>query len=151
MHVSFPAGRDVGIVAAGAGGDFLEDIAEVDRCGFLVPFAAGGLTDTVARTLQPRLSEGLGQQVVVDNRPGAAGLLGAELIAKSPADGYSIMIHSASFTTSVAVQPRLSFDPVRDFTAITPLADTPMLMTVNAGVQAKNVQEWIALARAKEQ
>jgi len=116
---------------------------------FVVPFPAGGSTDIIARIIGQQLTELLGRAVVVDNRPGAAGLLGAEIIAKSPADGYSIMIHSASLTTSVAIQPKLTFDPFKDFTPITHLADTPLLMTVNANLPAKTTQDWIALARAK--
>ena len=116
---------------------------------FIVPFPAGGSTDIIARIIGQQLTESMGRAVVIDNRPGAAGLLGAEIIARAPADGYTIMIHSASLTNSVAIQPKLTFDPFKDFTPITHLADTPLLMTVNANLPAKTTQDWIALARAK--
>ncbi|MCC6535740.1 MAG: tripartite tricarboxylate transporter substrate binding protein [Burkholderiales bacterium] len=116
---------------------------------FIVPFPSGGSTDIIARFISQRLTESLGKPVVIDNRPGAAGLLGAEIIAKSPPDGYSIMIHSASLTTSVAVQPKVSFDMLKDFTPITNLVETPLLMTVHPSVPAKTLQELLALARAK--
>ena len=116
---------------------------------FVVPFPAGGSTDIIARIIGQRLTESMGRPVIIDNRPGAAGLLGAEIVAKSPPDGYTIMIHSASLTTSVAVQPKLTFDPFKDFTPITPLADTPLLMTVNANSPMKTMQDLLALARAK--
>jgi tripartite-type tricarboxylate transporter receptor subunit TctC len=116
---------------------------------FVVPFPAGGSTDIIARIIGQRLTESMGRAVVIDNRPGAAGLLGAEIIAKSPPDGYSIMIHSASLTTSVAVQPKVSFDLFKDFTPITNLADAPLLMTVNANLPVKSMQDLIALARTK--
>lgn len=116
---------------------------------FVVPFPAGGSTDIIARIIGQRLTESMGRPVIVDNRPGAAGLLGAEIVAKSPADGYTIIINSASFTTSVVIQPKISFDPIKDFTPITNLADTPLLMTVNANLPVKTMQDLIALARAK--
>ena len=116
---------------------------------FIVPFPAGGSTDIIARIIGQRLTESMGRPVVIDNRPGAAGLLGAEIVAKAPPDGYTIIINSASFTTSVVIQPKVSFDPIKDFTPITNLADTPLLMTVNANLPVKSTQDWIALARAK--
>jgi len=116
---------------------------------FIVPFPAGGSTDIIARIIGQRLTESMGRPVVIDNRPGAAGLLGAEIVAKAPPDGYTIIINSASFTTSVVIQPKLTFDPIKDFTPITNLADTPLLMTVNAKLPVKTMQDLIALARAK--
>lgn len=116
---------------------------------FIVPFPAGGSTDIIARILGQRFTESMGRPVVIDNRPGAAGLLGAEIVARAPADGYTIIILSASFTTSVVIQPKLTFDPIKDFTPITNLADTPLLMTVNAKLPVKTMQDLIALARAK--
>lgn len=116
---------------------------------FIVPFPAGGSTDIIARILGQQLTESMGRPVVIDNRPGAAGLLGAEIAARAPADGYTIIILSASFTTSVVIQPKLTFDPIKGFTPITNLADTPLLMTVNAKLPVKTMQDLIALARAK--
>ena len=116
---------------------------------FIVPFPAGGSTDIIARILGQQLTESMGRPAVIDNRPGAAGLLGAEIAARAPADGYTIIILSASFTTSVVIQPKVSFDPIKGFTPITNLADTPLLMTVNAKLPVKTMQDLIALARAK--
>ncbi len=116
---------------------------------FVVPFAAGGSNDIIARVLGARLSEAVGQTVLIDNRPGAGGLLGAEIVAKAPPDGYNLMIHSASFTTSVAIQPKLNFDPVKDLQPVTQLGAGTLVMAVPASSTAKTMGDLIALARAK--
>ena len=100
---------------------------------FIVPFPPGGGTDIYARIIGPKLAEALRQQVVVDNRPGAAGALGAELAAKSPPDGYTIWIGQVSNLVIVpALRPKLGYDPVRDFAPITLISKAPSAMVVNA-------------------
>jgi tripartite-type tricarboxylate transporter receptor subunit TctC len=116
---------------------------------FVVPFPPGGSNDIFARVIGHRLSESLGQPVLVDNRPGAGGMLGAEIVARAPGDGYNLMIHSTSFTTGAALQPKLPFDPLKDFAPVTQLAAGALIMTVRADSPARTMPELLALARAK--
>jgi tripartite-type tricarboxylate transporter receptor subunit TctC len=117
---------------------------------FIVPFAAGGGNDNVARLVGKRLSDGLGQPVVIDNRPGAGGVLGAELAAKSPPDGYTLFLGGVG---SHAINPNLNdhlpYDPVKDFSPIVLLASAPLILVVHPSVPANSIREFIALARAK--
>ena len=91
----------------------------------------------------------MGQPVLIDNRPGAGGLLGAGIVAKAPPDGYNLMIHSTSFTTNVAIQAKVPFDPFRDIAPVTRLGMGALMITVAAESPAKTMAELIALARAK--
>ena len=116
----------------------------------VVPFSAGGTTDVVARALAQNLTEAWGQSVVVENRAGAGGNIGADVVAKSPPDGYSILMTSGSiFTVNPHVYKQLPFDPVKDFIAVTNVASGPQLVVVHPSVPAKSVKELIALAKAK--
>ena len=115
----------------------------------IVPVAPGGGNDIVARMLAQKLTEAWGQQVIVDNRPGAATTIGAEITARSNPDGYTLMFFSVSFAINAAVNPKLPFDPLRDFTPITLVARVPQMLDVNPALPAKSVKEFIALAKAK--
>ena len=115
----------------------------------LVPFPAGGATDIFARALSQKLPDKLGAQVVVENRPGAGGSLGSDLAAKSPADGYTLLLATTStHTIGPAFNARLPYDAVRDFTPIVHVGNAPSIMLVPNNSPAKTVQEWIAYARA---
>lgn len=116
---------------------------------FIVPFAAGSGTDTVARFVQPQLSAALGQQVVIDNRAGAAGNLGAEIAAKSPPDGYTLLMGNISHSISMTLYPRLGFDIVRDFAPVTSLAHGSFMLAAHPSLPAKSVREVIALAKKR--
>jgi tripartite-type tricarboxylate transporter receptor subunit TctC len=117
---------------------------------FVVPFAPGGSTDTLARTLAQKLSDGLGQQVVIDNRTGANGNIGMEIVAKAPPDGHTIVL---GYIANVAIGPslyeKLPFDAVRDYEPITLLATSPNVLVAHPGVAATNLKDVIALAKAK--
>ncbi len=116
----------------------------------IVPQGAGGSTDIVARVVGQALSEALGQPVVAENRPGAGGIIGADVVAKAPADGYTILFGSSTtMAANVFLYKKLPFDPVRDFTplAMTALADFALL--VPASSPAKTLQELIALAKSR--
>lgn len=116
----------------------------------VVPFAAGGATDAVARTLGQALGETLGQTVVIDNRAGAAGALGADLVAKAPPDGYTLLMATTSTHAVLPVlQPKLAYDPMRDFALVSLVARAPNVLIAGPGLAANNVAELIALARAK--
>ena len=114
----------------------------------IVPFPAGGATDLFARSLSQKLGERLGQSVVVDNKPGAGGTLGSDLAAKSPADGYTLLLSTTS-THSIGpnLNPKIPYDAMRDFTPIGQVGNAPSIMLVPNSSPAKTVQEWIDHAR----
>ncbi len=115
----------------------------------VVPVAAGGGNDIVARMLAQKLTEAWGQAVVVDNRPGAATAIGGEIVAKAIPDGHTIMLTSVSFAINAGMRAKLPFDPVRDFAPITQVARVPQIMVVNPAVPATTLAEFIALAKAQ--
>ena len=116
---------------------------------WIVPFAAGSGTDTLARFVQPQLSAALGQQVVIDNRPGAAGNLGAELAAKAPPDGYTLLMGNVSHSMSMTLYSRPGFDIVRDFTPVTSLAHGSITLAAHPSLPAKSVKELIVFAKRR--
>ena len=115
----------------------------------VVPFAAGGSTDIVARTLAPRLTEMWGHTVVVDNRPGGSTVIGTEIVAKSPPDGHTLLVTPAPFTIVPSLTSRLPYDPQRDFEPVTLINTTPLVVVIHPGVPAKNIKEFIAVAKSK--
>jgi len=115
----------------------------------VVPTGPGSSTFNIAHMIGERLSERLGQPVVVESRPGASQMIGADHVAKSAADGYTIMLTSASYTGSVTVRAKLPFDPVNDLTGITLAAQGPLVLIVHPSLPVKTVKELIALARAR--
>jgi tripartite-type tricarboxylate transporter receptor subunit TctC len=115
----------------------------------IVPYAAGGGADIVGRTLAGKLSESLGQQIVVDNRPGAAGNIGAELVARGTADGYLLLLVGPNHTTNISLFRKLGYDPVRDFEPISLLTAAPYILIVHPSLPVRNVRDFIALARTK--
>ena len=115
----------------------------------IVPFAPGGASDFVGRILQPRLTELLGQQIVVDNRAGASGNIGMDAAAKSAPDGYTIYLGNVgTVALNPAVFPKLTVTPTKDFVAITQVVDVPGVLVVNPELQAKTVKEIVAIAKA---
>ena len=114
---------------------------------WVVPFPPGGAMDVIARTLSDKAARALGQPFVVENRPGAGGNIGAEAVARSPADGYTIMITSIGMATNRALYPRLGYDPVKDFAPVSLLAVVPNVLVVRADSPAKSVRDVIAMAR----
>jgi tripartite-type tricarboxylate transporter receptor subunit TctC len=115
----------------------------------VVPVAPGGGNDIVARLLAQRLTDKWGQQVIVDNRPGASTAIGAEIVARANPDGYTVMFHSASFAINAAMQRKLAFDPIKDFTPICLIARVPQILVVNPGFPARTLGEFLALAKAR--
>ena len=115
----------------------------------IVPYAAGGPVDSMARLLTPRLAESWGQQIVIDNRAGANSIVGSELAARAAPDGYNLLLISASFTVNVSLYAKLPFDAVRDFTPITLVASGPGMLVTHPSLPVRSLKELIALARAK--
>ncbi len=117
---------------------------------FIVPFTPGGGNDTIARLIGQKLTAAIGQQVLIDNRPGAGGAIGAEAAARSPADGYTIFLAGvATHGINPNLRKKLSYDPVRDFDAVSLIASAPLLVVVHPSLPIKSVKQLIALAKAK--
>jgi tripartite-type tricarboxylate transporter receptor subunit TctC len=116
---------------------------------FVVPYAAGGSTDTLARTIGVKLSEYLGEQVIVDNRPGASGDIGMQLVARAAPDGYTIVLgYIANLAIGPSLYDRMPYDPVKDFEPITQVAGASNIIVVHPSVPAKTFKEFIAYAKA---
>ena len=113
-----------------------------------MPFAPGGGTDIVARAMAQKLTESLGQSVIVDNRAGAGGTIGAETAVRSVPDGYTLAMVSGSYAANAALF-KLPYDPVNDVTPISLIGQTGFLVSLHPSVAAKNMKEFIALAKAK--
>lgn len=115
----------------------------------IVPFPPGGGSDTLARIVGPKLSEVLGQQLVIDNRPGGGTNIGAEIAAKSQPDGYTMLMGNVSHAINVTLYQKLSYDLVKDFAPVSLMASTPNILVVHPSVQAKTMKELIALAKSQ--
>ena len=116
---------------------------------FVVPYAPGGSTDTLARSMAIKLSELLGQQVVVDNRPGANGDIGMTIVARAPADGYSIVLgYIANLGIGPSLYEKMPYDPVKDFASITQVAGASNILVTHPSLPAKNFKEFIAYTKA---
>ena len=112
------------------------------------PFPPGGSVDVVGRILAAKLTEHLGQQVIVDNRAGASGIIGTEIVAKAPPDGYTLLINTLPLVTNEFLMPRVPYDAMRDFQPISMVTSSPSLVTVHPSVPARSLKELIALARS---
>ncbi len=115
----------------------------------IVPFAAGGGTDLIARALGQKLSEAWGQQVVIDNRAGGGTLIGSEMVARSAPDGHTLLLTANPHTTNPALHAKLPYDTVRDFSGITQIAASPLVLTAHPSLPARSVPEVIALAKQR--
>jgi tripartite-type tricarboxylate transporter receptor subunit TctC len=116
---------------------------------FVVPYAPGGSTDTLARSMATKMSELLGQQVVVDNRPGANGDIGMSIVAKAPPDGYSIVLgYIANLAIGPSLYEKMPYDPVKDFASITQVAGASNILVTHPSLPAKNFKEFIAYTKA---
>jgi tripartite-type tricarboxylate transporter receptor subunit TctC len=115
----------------------------------IVPLAAGGPSDTMARTLAQKLGEVVKHNVIVDNRPGASGIIGTELVAKSAPDGYTILLVSSAISINPSLFRKLPYDTLKDLTAVSLLAGAPYLLSVHPSLPVKNVKQLIALAKAR--
>ncbi len=113
----------------------------------IVPTAPGGGSDTQARLIGKRFTESMGQPFVIDNRPGASGMIGAELVVRAPADGYTILFASALLATNSLLFKKITFDPAKDLAAISQISFAPQYLMVHPSVPARNVIEFVALAR----
>ena len=116
---------------------------------FIVPYAPGGSSDVLARTLAQKLGVSLGQTFVIDNRPGAGSMLGTDIAAKATPDGYTIILSDMPHTINPSIYAKVPYDPIRDFAPITVIGVSPMFLFVNPSVKAQNIKEFIALAKSQ--
>jgi tripartite-type tricarboxylate transporter receptor subunit TctC len=115
---------------------------------FIVPYGPGGTVDPTARTLATRASEILGVPVVVENKPGAAGSIGTDFVARAPADGYTVLIHTNVVASEPALKPGLSYDFLKDMTPLVTIDETPFVLLAHPSLPAKTVKEFVAHAKA---
>ena len=115
----------------------------------IVPYPPGGTVDVVARLTAARLSENLGQQFIVDNRPGANGTIGSAAVAKSPPDGYTLLVQASTFVATALLMDKLPYDISKDFTPITNLGAVPLVVTCFPGIPAKDLGEFMSAIRAQ--
>jgi len=132
-----------------AGGSALAQAWPARPITFIVPFTAGSGTDIIARTLAEQLTPVLGQQIVVENRPGAGGTIGAAQVARAEADGYTFLIHSSAHVVNPALFPRLPYDTLRDLEGVAPLASLPNVLVAAPGKGWRDVASLLAQARAR--
>jgi tripartite-type tricarboxylate transporter receptor subunit TctC len=114
----------------------------------VVPYSAGGTGDQIGRLVGDKMGEFLGQRVLIDNKPGAGGNLGAEATVRSPADGYTLVMAATSLASNPALQKKMSFDPVKDLVAVSQCCGVPMVVVVTPTLPVKNIQELVAYAKA---
>jgi tripartite-type tricarboxylate transporter receptor subunit TctC len=115
----------------------------------IVPFAAGGSNDVVGRAIGRKLSDAWGQPVVVENRPGAGGMIGSQAVAMAPPDGYTLLLISSTFTINPAIKKSMPFDTVKGFTPVAFIARSPLLLVSSNGLPVKSAKEMLDLARSK--
>jgi tripartite-type tricarboxylate transporter receptor subunit TctC len=143
-------------VLCGCAGAFIAATGALAQVGYplkpvriVVPSSAGGGTDIIARIISPKLMERLGQQFIIDNRPGAGTMIGMEVAAKSPPDGYTLLVAPSTLAINPAMYKKIPYDAVRDFAPITQIISAPNMLVVHPSVPAKTVKEFIAFARAR--
>jgi tripartite-type tricarboxylate transporter receptor subunit TctC len=130
-----------------AAGNALAQIWPSRAVRIVVPFAPGGGTDIQARLLGKKFQESMGQTFAIDNRAGMAGLTGADIVAKSPPDGYTLLFTTASLAVNVSLYQKISFDPVKDLLPVSWVSSVPLVLVVHPSVPARNVRDLIALAK----
>ena len=147
MKVSFPCLLALGLLLA------VELVAAQSfptrPMRIIVPFSAGSASDTLARLIAPKLTESWGQQVIVESRPSAGGTIAGGIVAASNPDGHTLMLTSSAFAGSAALYEKLPYDSVKDFSGVTQVASTTLVLVIASGVGAKSVKELIALAKQK--
>jgi len=115
----------------------------------IVPFAPGGSVDLISRMISPKMSEGLGQQIVVDNRAGASGNIGSEMVARAAPDGHTLLMNTLPFVVNLSIFPRVPYHPTNDFAPVGLVSSSPSVLTVHPSVPVNNVKDLLALVRAR--
>jgi tripartite-type tricarboxylate transporter receptor subunit TctC len=148
MFRAFAASATLILSMLAAAGNAVAEGYPAKPVRLIVPFAAGGPTDVIARIVAQKLSESFGQQVVTENIPGAGGNTGVTMVARSPADGYTILVVSTGFIVNPSMYTKISYDPVKDFAPVTLVAASPNVVSVNPDFPAKSMKELVDLVKA---
>lgn len=136
------------LLIAAAGGAFAQAQYPVKAMRMIIPYPPGGGTDILGRPIAKLLGDKLGQQILIDNRGGASGMVGAEIAARSPADGYTILMStSGEVALNVALYPKMSYDPIKDFVPVTQVGVSPLVLVAHPSLPVKNVNDYVALAK----
>jgi len=149
MKLTLPAAMLVAAVSTLAPPAALSQAYPVRTVRVIVPWPPGGANDVVGRIVAQRMTEQLGQQVIVENRGGASGTIGSDLVAKGPADGYTLMVHSATHVANPHLYKKLPYDTLRDFIGVTPLAVQVGMLVVHPSLPVQSVNEFVALGKAR--
>jgi tripartite-type tricarboxylate transporter receptor subunit TctC len=136
------------VLLAAAGGIASAQNYPTGTIRIVVPFPAGGGVDGMARILTQKLTEALGRQIVIDNRGGANGMIGSEIVARSPKDGYTLLVNGANFVTTPSLFRKVTYDPIRDFEPVSLIALAPNVLVVHPSLPVKSVKQLIAFAKA---
>lgn len=136
-------------LAAAAGGPAIAQGFPDRPVRVIVPFGPGGGTDNLVRLIEPHVRTALGQPIVIENRAGAGGTIGSEMVARAPADGYTMLIVDSSFAINPSLFPRLPYDPVKDFAPVSLLATGPVILLAHPSLPATSLQELVAMAKAQ--
>jgi len=137
-----------GLAVAASGAAFAQANYPSQPIKFVVPYPAGGATDTLARTVAQKLSEAWGQPVLVDNKVGASGTIGTALVARAPADGYTVLFGITALIQQQSLMDKLPYDPLKDFAAVTQVARSPSMLAVPLDSPAKTLKDFITLVKA---
>lgn len=136
------------LLIAAAGGACAQAQYPVKAMRMIIPYPPGGGTDILGRPIAKLLGDKLGQQILIDNRGGASGMVGAEIAARSPADGYTILMStSGEVALNVALYPKMSYDPIKDFVPVTQVGVSPLVLVAHPSLPVKNVNDYVALAK----
>jgi len=146
-YSNFAAAVLAAAVLAGGAPDGMAQAYPAKNIQIIVPYTAGGSADLMSRTIAQRLGEAWGTNFVVDNRPGASGMIGTEIVTKAAPDGYTLLGHTSSYPATSAVRAKLPFDPATAIVPVAMIARAPMLLALHPSVPAKNVKELVALAK----
>jgi tripartite-type tricarboxylate transporter receptor subunit TctC len=149
MKLTLPAAMLVAAVSTLAPPAALSQAYPARTVRVIVPWPPGGANDVVGRIVAQRMTEQLGQQVIVENRGGASGTIGSDLVAKGPADGYTLMVHSATHVANPHLYKKLPYDTLRDFIGVTPLAVQVGMLVVHPSLPVRSVNEFVALGKAR--
>ena len=150
LHLAFLASFVASVLACPAQAQQATSTAYPSKTiRFIVPYAPGGIVDYVGRILGQRLAESFGQSVVIDNRPGAGGVLGVDITSKATPDGYTLVIMDPAIVINPSLLPKVPYDIHHDLRPVTIVSSSPLVLAVNAKLPANNVQELVALARAQ--
>ena len=144
--ICFAATGTIGAISANAASG---DAYPARPIRLIIPFSPGGGSDAIARLVAPKMTDALGQQVIVDNRPGGNTVIGAGLVAAATPDGHTLLLANANHTINAALFAKLPYDPLRDFAAVSPLANVANVLVVHASLPARTVQEFIALVKSR--